>query len=77
MAVAMSGARQDSTTSCGIYFGFRGTEAATAFSLLGSAKNAATFALGWTLSGSEAILELFRSGLASHVRLNVRLPLGW
>lgn len=35
----------------------RGMEAPTVFSLLGSDENAATFALGWTLSRSDALLR--------------------
>jgi len=44
----------------------RGAEAATVFSLLGGDENAATFALGWTLSRSETLLRSFleRLGLA-------------
>lgn len=41
----------------------RGTEAATVFSLLGTDENSATYALGWTLSRSEVLLDEFLLGL--------------
>lgn len=42
----------------------RGSEARTVFSLLGGDENAATFALGWTLSRSPALLGAFLNRLA-------------
>ena len=55
----------------------RGADASTVFSLLGGDENAATFALGWTLSRSEALLSSFLQLLSlvrpdGHVRIELQ-----
>jgi hypothetical protein len=48
----------------------RGAEATTVFSLLGGDENAATYALGWALSRSDALLGALLD------RLGMQLPIG-
>jgi len=48
----------------------RGAEATTVFSLLGGDENAASYALGWTLSRSDALLGALLD------RLGMQLPIG-